>query len=183
MRSRRLTLNIISMVACVLVTLIFFLPTWYFSNITITNDVTTTVIDYTAKIYDFSTLRHIMDNYLIHGYTFDLFFTKIYLAIVILTLICSIVFIAFTSISIKKRFYSNNKLRRTCKILATLLGSFAILSFIISMIFVHINEFTAVKTEELVHILSINISSGVYLFTMLETCAAVCGFIANSYKE
>lgn len=183
MKNSRLVLNIISMVANVLASLVFMLPVWYFSNTTTISSTTSSLTTSTINIFDYNKLNQIAETYTEYGKSLNLTFSKIFLICAIFTIVVALIFIILTLSTMIKRLPTYNKLAKTCEYLSIAIAICALISLIMSIIFTSQSTCTIISTGDLTYTLSFNITSGIYLFTIFEIAAGICGYIANNIKE
>jgi hypothetical protein len=158
-------------------------PVWYFAHTVTIDEITTSLDTYTIHIFDYNKLNEVRNYYQMYGKSFDLTLSKIFLIFAIVTMISSLNFVILTILTLVKRLPTYNKLPRTCKVFSCINGCLALISLIIALIFSITSTSIIADTDEATYTLSINITTGIYLFIIFEIAGAISGYIGNDIKD
>ena len=180
MKRSRLTLDIIGIIVSFLASVVFYLPVCYFTSTTTINDQTNILIKTKARIFEVDTIENITTTYSSYNHTLNLTFSYIFQLLSIATMLLELVFIILTIISISQKYDHSIKLFKTSKIVSILIIVSALLSLVSALIFTEKSTITLVDNTNIHSTLSIDITSGIYLFIIFTIFSGISGYVANN---
>ena len=173
MKNRKIILTIISILITLSSGVIFFLPTWYFTYTTTSNETTSLLTNKYINLLEFDALKQVENMYSNLSLELPSIFSSVFIILVGLTLLSSLIMIIINMISLFKSL--SPKITKLFPVISIILS---ILTITVALIFAH--KSTQTNSE---NILTINITIGVYLFTILQVSGNACAYITNNLKE
>lgn len=173
MKNRKIILTIISVLITLSSCVVFILPTWYFSHTIVTNDSSSLLTHKYINLLDYKIINEVEVFYNSFYIKLPTIYNLIFLIGISLTLVSSLINIIISIISLRKTL--NTKITKTIPIISIILAT---ITLTISLIFSH--ESTQTINND---VLSINITIGIYLFTILQVSGNACSYITHNLKE
>lgn len=173
MKNRKIILTIISVLITLSSCVVFILPTWYFSHTIVTNDSSSLLTHKYINLLDYKIINEVEVFYNSFYIKLPTIYNLIFLIGISLTLVSSLINIIISIISLRKTL--NTKITKTIPIISIILAT---ITLTISLIFSH--ESTQTINND---VLSINITIGIYLFTIFQVSGNACSYITHNLKE
>ena len=183
MKNRRLTLDIISILTSVFASLFFLFPIWHFTSSTTYDNDTTILTTNKVNLFDRESINIISDLYKTHDKSINPIFAYIFEIMSLVTILFVVIFTFFTLLSMTKKFLNSTKVFKISQIISILIVISSIISLISALIFTTQSEQTITQNSLLTYKLSINITSGIYIFTIFTIFSGLVGFVANNIKS
>ena len=173
MKNRKIILTILSILITMSSGIIFFLPAYFFKYSFKSKDTVITLTNKYINILEFKVLNQVENMYNALTLDFPKVYPIIFIALVIITLVSSLTMMILITISLFKHL--NKKLTNIFPITSIVLS---ILTLTVALIFSH--EATQDINNNTI---TINLTIGVYLFTILQVSGNAFAYITNSQKE
>lgn len=181
MNAKRLVLNILSALLSISGAIIFIVPIWYFAETTITNnDAPTTLTTHTINMFDNTTLNKVQETYSIYNHKLNLTFASIFEILVLITFSLAAISLILTLLTGFKKIRNCHKYILVCKAFSIMTIISSLISLISAFIFTSSSVETIAQTNEIEYTLSINITTGIYLFTILEIAAGISNLLSHN---
>lgn len=178
MNAKRVVLSIISGLFALSGAIIFLVPIWYFADTIITNNnKSNTLVTYTINIFDESNMKDIISHYNMYDLDLNIIFSKIFETLVLLTLFIAAISLILTILSFIRKLQKSEKYIKVCKIFSISTSVCALLALTCAFAFTSQSVTELAYTSEITNILSINITTGIYLFVTFEIAAGICNFL------
>jgi len=183
MKSSRLTLDIISILTSVFASLFFVFPIWHFTSTTTYDGDTTLLTTNKVNLFDRESLKIISELYKTHDKDINPIFAYIFEYMSLVTISLVLIFTFFTLLSMSKKLNTSNKLFKISKIISIAIVISSIISLVSALIFTTLSEQIITQNSLLTYKLSINITSGIFIFSIFTIFSGFVGFIANNIKS
>ena len=183
MRSRRLILDIISILTSVFASVFFLFPIWHFTSSTTYDNDTTILTTNKVNLFDRESLKIVSELYKTHNEDINLIFAYAFEMLSLITISLVFIFTILTLISMSKKLANSIKLFKLSKIICVSIVVSSIISLISALIFTTLSEKIITQTPLLTYKLSINITSGIFIFVIFTIFSGILGFIANNIKS
>lgn len=179
MKGPKLVSNIISICLHFSAIFSFLLPIWYFSKTPLINSESAATVTRYIDIFSYNNFQDIQINYQQLGLHLNTFLSYAFIVFVAITILSSFIYtiIIIFSFSEKSKKYKNIPHYINIFIYSTITLSF--ITLIIALVFSKITT----HESDLGYSISINLSTGTYLFFAIQLAGSLLGFVANNNKQ
>ena len=180
MKEHKLFFSILTIIVNFLATLVFFVPSWYLQDTIIINGVPTNLSNTSIRPFDYDLLYETQDMYAKNGGNLNISFSIAFCVLIMAAIAASAILAISTIIHISKPRQITLRIQ---KILSLIILVLCIAVVIVSIIFTIKGSLNIVDSETTTHTWSMQMSTGIYLFLILEITGLFSSNIANSLPE
>ena len=166
--------------------LILALPVWYFSDAHVlkeTGEEITNEKQILIRIFEHNKIDNIATIYKSYDNILELNMLNVFNTSIIISLCLSVFLIAILITAVVKNVPNNGKLLGFAKFISIVILAFTITSLVLALIFTSNSEVTLIDNHNEIQTLSMNLSSGIYLFVIFNMASAFCGLVSPNLDD
>lgn len=166
--------------------LILALPVWYFSDAHVLKDAGIETLNENKiliHIFEHQKIDEIANIYKSFDNILELDMLDIFNVSIIVSLCFSIFLILILLIAVLKNVPNDGKLLAFAKFISIINLLFTITSLVLALIFTSNSEITLIDNHTETQTLSMNLSSGIYLFVIFNMASAFCGLVSPNLDD